>query len=122
MANEVYQLITGEHAGKRNGDCPCLQNAEIEGNPVNRIHSTEADVFAGLDSRFDKAGGNPVGLIVQLSIRPLGARLAEGWPIRKEERRCFQVPCKIQRNLSIIPLMLLRDLLQDLSPLGLSFF
>ncbi len=89
MADEVYQLITGEHAGKRYGDCPCLENAEIEGNPVNRIHGTEADVFAGLNPRVDKAGGNPVGVIVQLSICPFGARLAEGWPVGKEERRCF---------------------------------
>jgi len=108
MADEVYQLIPGEHAGERDGNCPCFEHAEVKCNPVRRIHGTEGDVFAGCNPNFDKARSNPVGLIVQLGICPLGASLAEGWPIGKEERRCFQVVCKIHRSFFIIHFMLLQ--------------
>ena len=48
----IYQLISGKHAGERHGDSSCLEHAEVEGNPVSRIHGTEADVFARLNAPF----------------------------------------------------------------------
>jgi len=89
MIDKIPELVSRENTGERHSYRPCLQYAEVERNPVRRVHGTEADVLAGLHPKSDEACGNPVGLVIQLSIGQLITRLAESRPIGKEERRCF---------------------------------
>ena len=89
MVDEIDQFIPGKRTGECNGYRPCFQYAEVERNPVRRVHGTEADVLAWLHPKSDEACGNAVGIVIQLSIGQLRTRLAESRPIGKEERRCF---------------------------------
>ena len=98
MIDQDRQLVLGETAGKRHGHCPCLDHPEVEGNPVGRVHGTQTDVLARMNTHSNEARGDPVGPLVKLSICRFTACLADSGVVGKEKCRGFKIVGKIHRS------------------------
>ncbi len=74
----VLDLLRRVAEVQRDGDGPGLEDAEVDGQPLQAVHQEDGHLVALADAAAEQQVGEPVGGLVELAPRHLPAGEVEG--------------------------------------------